>query len=251
MNQINVLGIDLNNFSLKEALVLTETYLQEGPLKTILYVDANMLMLAGSNEEYKECLQKCDLTIIDDEGILEVLPKVNAVKIEDIKEEKYTRILLKKLVYGHKKIALLADTTDNLESLNSNLLNYRNDLEIISRVSMDALENSTESMINVINDVVPDVVISKMEMEKQAALMEEARNMMNCKLWIGLPERPILLRDGESIFKKIWHKISRRTFKQEVNRYNTRESEENDIGQIRLKYLKKIVHCTIFFYVHK
>ena len=101
MNEINVLGIDLNNYSLKEALVLTETYLEEGPLKTILYVDANMLMLAGSNDEYKECLKKCDLTIIDDEGILEALPKVNDVKIEDIKEEKYTRILLKKLVYGH------------------------------------------------------------------------------------------------------------------------------------------------------
>lgn len=228
MNEINVLGIDLNNYSLKEALVLTETYLEEGPLKTILYVDANMLMLAGSNDEYKECLKKCDLTIIDDEGILEALPKVNDVKIEDIKEEKYTRILLKKLVYGHKKIALLADTTENLESLRSNLVNYRSDLEIVSKVAMETLENSTESMINYMNDVVPDVIISRMEMAGQASLMEESRNMLNCRLWIGLPEHPILLRAKESFFKKLWHKISHRSFKKEVNRYNIRENEESD-----------------------
>lgn len=226
MNQINVLGIDLNNYSLKEALVLTDTYLQDGPLKTILYIEAKMLMLAGSNEEYKNYLTKCDLTIIDDEGILEALPKVNDLKIEDVKEEKYTRILLKKLVYGHKRIGLLADTTENLKSLESNLINYRNDLDIVSRVAMDTLEDSTESMINVVNDVVPDVIISKMEMATQAALMEESRNMMNCKLWIGLPERPILLRAEESVFNRLWNKIFHRLFKKEVTRYNTRENEE-------------------------
>lgn len=226
MNQINVLGIDLNNYSLKEALVLTDTYLQDGPLKTILYIDAKMLISAGGNEEYKKYLGQCDLTIIDDEGILEALPKVNDLKIEDIKEEKYTRILLKKLVYGHKRIGLLADTTENLDSLESNLINYRDDLDIVSKVAMDTLENSTESMINVINDVVPDVIISKMEMFKQAALMEEARNMMNCKLWIGLPERPILLKSEESFIKKVWNKLFSKSFKKEVKKYNIRESAE-------------------------
>ena len=67
MNQINILGIDLNNYSLKEALALTESFLQEGPVKTVLYIDAKMIVTAGENENYRDYLSKCDLTIIDDE----------------------------------------------------------------------------------------------------------------------------------------------------------------------------------------
>lgn len=226
MNQINVLGIDINCYSLKEALVLTETYLQEGPLKTIMYIDAGMLMAAGANEEYAEYLKKCDLTIIDDEGVLEALPEVHDLKIDDIKEEKYTRILLKKLVYGHKKISILADTTENLKNLESNLVNYRNDLEIVSRVAMDDLEDSTERMINEMNDVVPDVIISKMDAFRQVKLMAEAHTMLNCKLWIGLPDRPILLKKDEAVFKRLWKRLFSRFFKKEVQKYNTKESEE-------------------------
>ncbi len=226
MNQINVLGIDLNNYSLKESLVLTEKYLQEGPLRTILYVDAKMLMLAGQDETYKECLSKCDLTIINDEGILQALPKVNDSKIEDIKESKYTRIMLKKLVYGHKRIGLLADNIDNLNTLADNLLNYRDDLNIVSKVSMDTLEDSTERMLNQVNDVIPDVIISQMEPTRQASLMEESRNMMNCKLWIGLPEKMVLLKEKEPLRTKIWSKLFHRFFRKEVRRYETQKKEE-------------------------
>ncbi len=227
MNQINVLGVELNNFSLKESLMLTDKYMQEGALKTILYIDAKMLMEAGDNEVYKEQLQKCDLTIIDDEGILEALPKVNTVKVEDVKEEKYTRILLKKLVYGRKRIVLLADTGENLSSLEKNLTDYRSDLEIAARISMDEMEDSVEGMVNFINDVVPDVLFSRMEMTRQVAVMEESRSMMNCRLWIGLPERDILMDKKESVFKKLVKSIFRSSFKNQVKKYNIKENKED------------------------
>lgn len=226
MNQINVLGIDIDCYSLKEALVLTDTYLQEGPLHTIIYIDARMLMAAGENEEYAEYIKKCDLIVLDDVGILEALPEVYVLKADDIKEEKYTRILLKKMVYGHKKIALLSDTADNLHGLESNLINYRNDFDIVSKVSLDALEDSTERMINEMNDVVPDVIISRIEPFRQVKLMEEARSMMNCKAWIGLPERTILLQKDRAVIKRFWNKLFSRFFKKEVQKYHTKENEE-------------------------
>lgn len=226
MNQINVLGIDLNNYSLRESLVLTEKYLQEGPLRTILYVDAKMLVIAGQDARYKECLSKCDLTIINDEGILQALPKINVAKIEDVKESKYTRILLKKLAYGHKRITLLADSEENLEALSERLLNYRDDLNIVAKVSTDTLKDSTEAMLNQINDIVPDVIISQMEETRQAGLMEESRRMMNCKLWIGLPEKTVLLKEEDTVRGKLFRKLFHSFFKKEVRRYETQKKEE-------------------------
>lgn len=226
MNQMNVLGIDLNSYSLKELLVLTDEYLEAGPLKTILYIDAKLLMLAGQNEEYKKYLSKCDLPIIADEGILKALPRTNEARVDDIREEKYTKILLKKLIYGNKKIQLLADTKDNLDALAESLTNYRSDLNIVSKIAMDSLENSTERMLNHVNDIVPDVIISKMESLGQLSLMEDSRAMMNCKLWIGLPENMVILQDKESIFAKVWNKLFHRFFRKEVKRYETQKKDE-------------------------
>lgn len=226
MNQMNVLGIDLNSYSLKELLVLTDEYLEAGPLKTILYIDAKLLMLAGQNEEYKKYLSKCDLPIIADEGILKALPRTNEARVDDIREEKYTKILLKKLIYGNKKIQLLADTKDNLDALAESLTNYRSDLNIVSKIAMDSLENSTERMLNHVNDIVPDVIISKMESLGQLSLMEDSRAMMNCKLWIGLPENMVILQDKESIFAKVWNKLFHRFFRKEVKRYETLKKDE-------------------------
>ena len=226
MNQINVLGIDLNSYSLKELLVLTDKYLDEGPLKTILYIDAKLLMLAGQNDEFKTYLSKCDLPIIADEGILKALPKTNEARVDDIREEKYTKILIKKLIYGHKKIQLLADNEENLASLEESLTNYRSDLKIVSKISMDSLEYSTERMLNLVNDVVPDVVISKMEPLKQASLMEESRAMMNSRLWIGIPENVVILKENEPFITKVWNKLFHRSFEKEVKRYETLKKED-------------------------
>lgn len=224
MNQINILGIDLNNYSLKEALALTESFLQEGLVKTVLYIDAKMIVTAGENENYRDYLSKCDLTIIDDEGIVEALPQTQDLKIEDVEEETYTRILLKKLVYGHKRITLLSDTTENLSGLEDNLLSYRNDLTIVSKIAMDSVEDSVETMVNEINDVIPDVIISRMEAVRQAEIMEKSRKMMNCRLWVGLPERAVLLKGKTPFYRKLWNKLFSKAFRKEVEKYGTKET---------------------------
>ncbi len=226
MNKVNVLGIDLDSYSTKELLVLTEKYMQQGPLKNILYVDAKLLMLVGQEEIYKEYLETCDLTVIADAGVLQALPKYSESQIEDIEDEKYTKNLLKKLAYGHKKIQLLSDTEENLIQLEETLLGYRNDLEIVSSLSMDALGNSAENMLNHVNDVIPDVLISKMDVLEQMKLMSECKSMMNCKLWIGLPEKMVISADKQSFFAKVWNNMFHRSFQKEVLKYETRKKSE-------------------------
>lgn len=223
MKSINVLGMDIHCCSIREALGLTDRYLLEGPLNTILYVDAGMLMKAAENEEYTDSIQNCDLMIIDDTGVFGVLPQPLELKEDDIREEKYTRLLLKKLACGHKKIALLADSRENLKELEDNLVSYRNDFSIISKIAMEDMEESPENMINRMNDVVPDVILSRMEGFKQAKLMENSKNMINCRLWVGLPDRTVLQSRGKSLFKTIWNKVFSHSFKKEVQKYNKKE----------------------------
>lgn len=225
MDKINVLGIDLNNYSLKESLYLTDKYLSEGALQTILYVTAEMLVQAGVNDAYKDNLMGADMTVIGDAGILEALPNINHAKVEDVKEEKYLQALMRRLAYGRKKILLLADTQENLQALKKNLTDFRSDLTICGEASMEAMEDNVERMVNHINDIIPTLIISRMEPVRQSELMAESKMMINARVWIGLPERNVLTGEKRSIWKGLWSKIFHKSFKKKVQKYETDKTE--------------------------
>lgn len=60
MQKINILGIGLTDYPLKESLALLDGYVRNGSLDTILYVTTPMLIMAGKDEEEKKCIESMD-----------------------------------------------------------------------------------------------------------------------------------------------------------------------------------------------
>ena len=53
MQKINILGIGLTDYSLKESLGIVDRYVKYGGLNTILYVTTPMLILAGKEKLHR------------------------------------------------------------------------------------------------------------------------------------------------------------------------------------------------------
>ena len=51
MQKINILGVELTDYSLKESLLRLDGYVRGGGLNTILYITTPVLIMAGENEE--------------------------------------------------------------------------------------------------------------------------------------------------------------------------------------------------------
>ena len=103
MQKINILGIGLTDYSLKESLGIVDRYVKYGGLNTILYVTTPMLILAGKDEEEKNCIEDMDLTLCGDADILRVAKITSAGRIYEVEQRVFLKEFLRRLVRGGKK----------------------------------------------------------------------------------------------------------------------------------------------------
>ncbi len=68
--KINIMGICLDNYSVRESLMRLDTYMSSTVLNIIETVTMEQLILAGENPAIKECLEQADLCIIGEREIL-------------------------------------------------------------------------------------------------------------------------------------------------------------------------------------
>ena len=70
MKKIHILGVAIRDYTLKESLTLTDEYLKNGAMNTVLFVSAKMLLAAGENPELKEWIESMDMTVCAETDIL-------------------------------------------------------------------------------------------------------------------------------------------------------------------------------------
>ena len=72
MQNLNILGVALTDYSLKESLFMLDGFIKGGGLKTILYLTTPMLIMAGEDAEEKAAIEAMDMTLCGDADILRV-----------------------------------------------------------------------------------------------------------------------------------------------------------------------------------
>ena len=73
IKKIDIAGLQLDNYTVREMLMRVDRRISEKILTTIEEVNMDTLALAESDEEVKQALEACDYTVIADEGILRAL----------------------------------------------------------------------------------------------------------------------------------------------------------------------------------
>lgn len=70
IKKIDIAGLQLDNYTVREMLMRVDRRISEKILTTIEEVNMDTLALAESDEEVKQALEACDYSVIADEGIL-------------------------------------------------------------------------------------------------------------------------------------------------------------------------------------
>ena len=68
IKKIDIAGLQLDNYTVREMLMRVDRRISEKILTTIEEVNMDTLALAESDEEVKQALEACDYTVIADEG---------------------------------------------------------------------------------------------------------------------------------------------------------------------------------------
>ena len=227
MQKINILGVAITDYSLKESLIKLDSFIGGGGLNTILYVTTPMLIMAGENEEEKNEIEAMDMTLCGDADILKVAEIKSVSRLYEVENQVFLKEFLRRLVLGGGKVYLLAESEEEVDSLQGELENIQKDIQIVGKSVIPDGGEGLEEIINRINDIAPIAVISRFPSGGQEKWMIEAKPFVNAEVWLGISKDKVLNGTKEPFRKKVSDKIYKKIFRRRINRFR----DENERGE--------------------
>ncbi|MDD6037210.1 MAG: WecB/TagA/CpsF family glycosyltransferase [bacterium] len=223
--QIELLGMSFPNYSLREEVLLAQEALKDNKLQVFLTVSMRSLMKASSMDVVKDCVEKAQLVIVDDQEILKVAGINSSQRVREAEDHLFFAEFLKRLVRGHGTVYLVATKDAALEKIKEILSEQYENLDIVGEYSIEQYPDDLDRMINDINGCAPDVIISVMPTPQQEEFLQSNRNKLDAKVWYGLGEFYSLLNEKHGFGWRMKRLIHFGRFKMHVNQYEDKEEK--------------------------
>lgn len=222
MKEINILGVSVKERSLKESLKLTDTFLNNGALNTVLYVSSKLLLAAGRDPELKGWIESMDLTVYAEPDILRAAKVATSRRVREIENTSYMREVVHKLHKNKKTVYLLTEKEEELLALEEHLKKLGPPLQIAAENSLEAMGVDMDNLVNHMNDVAANVIISMVSFPLQEKLMAENKRFINAEVWFALlrPDERYDNVEHLNVFQKLFQKVYFFLFRKRVGKYN-------------------------------
>lgn len=219
MKNVDLLGIKLNDRYVRESLDLTERFLSEGALRTILYLTTTVLLEAVKKEEEKQWIESADLTLWGDAEILAAAEITVKSRYREVCEKEYLRNFMKGMAKAHKSILVISDTEEHAEALKRELWELQDGITVSGAMAVSDTEKKPEDIINEINMIAPTVIVARMPFPLQRRWLTESKAYMNTEIWLGFPEDLSCIPKKEKPIEKMTKQVLNAVFHKEVNKY--------------------------------
>lgn len=224
MQKYTILGITLYDYGAREALRNTDSFLHNGALNTIAYISSSNLAQASKDEQLKDCLEAIDMTVCTEPDVLEAAGIAGRNRIREIDEKVYLRELFRKFGRNRNSVYLLADTQDNLEVLQEIISEYQDNLLIKGCGVYEDFGSQPERLVNDLNDLAPEVIISRMPWPADVQLMHAYGHFVNAELWVSLPFGAVGWVRNPSLLARLKRRLVYQAFTHNVNEYNKKKT---------------------------
>lgn len=224
MKKIQILGLEVDNYSVRESILRAEGYLNGSSIKTIETVTMKMLTDAESHEVVGQALKEMDLTIIGEKEILDAANIATPQRMKETREHVFFHEFLKRIVRNRKRVYLLGEKADAIAVLEEYLLEHYSKIEIVGSAALEECQGDFENIINEVNGETADVVISIIPTPRQEEFLMEYKNKMGAKVWYGMGNHTELYQETfvKKFLKKFFHK---HTLMRRMEEYRNKDEE--------------------------
>lgn len=186
LKKIDILGIEVDNYTVREAMMQVENYLDNTVMNTIETIDMKMLELAGRDETVRACIEQLDLAVIGEKEILIAADVHSSQRISETINHDFFREFIKRIIRNHKRVFLLAETIAQEEQLEHFLVGKYEQIEVAGHCAIEEKSNDFESVVNEINSASADVIFSILPSPLQEQFLTENKSKLDAKIWYGL-----------------------------------------------------------------
>ena len=186
IKKIDIMGIQLDNYTVREAIRHVETYLSDNVLNTIESISMQMLLEAEQDEAVKEVIDSLDLSIIGEKEILRAADVATMQSVKETAGSDFAVEFFKRIERNKKSLFILGDTDSRIEHAREDLMREFPKLEIVGEYAVENCVGNLEAVINDMNVMTPDVIMSILPTPMQEHFFLEHRDKMNANIWYGV-----------------------------------------------------------------
>ena len=225
IKKVDILGIQLDNYTVREAIMCVERYLSNNMLNTIESVSMQMLIDSETDPVLKKVLGSLDLAVIGEKEIIQAAGLGNMQRIKETEENDFYFEFFKRIERNKKSVFLIADTEEKLEAEKKELLETFPKLIFAGEYAVEKCVGDLDAVINDMNATIPDVIVSVLPSPMQEQFLADHREKMNANIWYGIGGTP-LHKKKHGVLDHVKSMIHRGKLKNSINHYDGNEEEE-------------------------
>lgn len=226
IKKIDVLGLSLDNYTVREAIRQVETYLSNNVLNTIECISMQMLIQAEEDEVLRNVIQSLDLAVIGEKEILQATKSSSMQRIRETEENDFFFEFFKRVERNRKSVFLIGESKEKVEELRTELQQEFHKIVIVGSYATEDCVGALDAVINELNATTPDVIVSVLPTPVQEHFFWEHKEKMNANIWYGMGELPIRRKHG--VLGRLQRIVHRGRLKSSILKYAAKNEAENE-----------------------
>lgn len=216
--KINVLDIDIDNCSAKEALKKTIEYMDSVPVNIVEMVTVDGLMQMDDMPELKDEMWKFDLLMAGDKTILEAADVTEKRYLQEAEDQLFLRMFLRYLHKNHKRVYLLVESEEEGQTFFDYLQKHYDGVQVVGLAKVSAANRADDMLVNAINGGEVDCVIAALLAPLQEDFIIKNRNLLDVRLWLGIGKSTLPVCKNGFVSGKLGQFLVKYIFKREIEK---------------------------------
>ncbi len=188
MNEkINVLDVNIDSCTAKEAMKETIAFLESEPVSVIDVVSVDGLMQMNDLSELKEKMNEFDLVLPGEKLILEAAEEARLPKEIDIKL--YLKMFMRYLHKNHKRMYLLVESEEDGQEAFRYMQRTYSGIQLVGIAKVSAEGKADDMLVNAINGSEVDCILSALSVPLQEDFIAKNRNLLDARVWVSVGNR--------------------------------------------------------------
>ena len=186
IKEITVAGIKLNSYTAAENLTQIGKRLDNNVFTTVEEVYMRTLLLAKEDETVRNVIEALDVTVIAENGIWDAVDENTSLRRREIENREFFTQFMRMIERGKYTVLILGQTNqENLEVCEYIASEFPR-LNVVGTKALEECLGAKERLINEINVLAPDMIISVLPSPVQEHFLAEHRRMLSTRLWYGI-----------------------------------------------------------------
>lgn len=222
IKKIDILGMELDNYTVRESIRQVENYLSSSVLNTIENVTMKTLIASETDDVIREALSQMDLTIIGEKEIIQAAGVATMQRLQEIAANDFAYEFFRRVERNKKSIFLLGETEEKLASVLNQLQGEFPKLVFAGNYAVENCVGDLEAVINDMNATTPAVIISVLPTPMQEHFLMEHKDKMNASIWYGMGEQGFQGKQ-HGIGHLFWKKMRMERLKNSIDKYKNKD----------------------------